>query len=56
MRKKYDEKEFKNDSKVFASTELFLYLVIEALLDIGNYIISDKNLVEVEFYKLTELN
>jgi len=28
-----------------------LHLVIEALLDIGNHIISDQNLGEVEFYK-----
>lgn len=51
IRKKYDKKEFKNDPLVFGSTERFLHLVIEALLDIGNHIISDKNLGEVEFYK-----
>ena len=48
---KYNKKEFKSDPMVFGSTERFLHLVIEALMDIGNHIISDQNLGEVEFYK-----
>lgn len=51
IRAKYNKEEFKNNPMIFGSTERFLHLVIEALLDIGNHIISDQNLGEVEFYK-----
>lgn len=51
IRAKNDKEEFKKDPMVFGSTERFLHLAIEALLDIGNHIISDQNLGEVEFYK-----
>jgi len=47
----YDDESFKNDPMVFGSAERFLHLLIEALLDIGNHIISDQDLGEVEFYK-----
>ncbi len=51
IRVKYNIEEFKNNPMIFGSTERFLHLVIEALLDIGNHIISDQDLGEVEFYK-----
>jgi uncharacterized protein YutE (UPF0331/DUF86 family) len=51
IRAKNDLEEFKKDPMVFGSTERFLHLTIEALLDIGNHIISDQDLGEVEFYK-----
>ena len=47
----YNKKKFKNDPMIFGSTERFLHLLIEALIDMGNHIISDQNLGEVEFYK-----
>lgn len=51
IRAKNDLEEFKKDPMVFGSTERFLHLTIKALLDIGNHIISDQDLGEVEFYK-----
>ncbi len=51
IRTKYNKDEFKEEPMVFGSTERFLHLVIEALLDIGNHIIADQDLGEVEFYK-----
>jgi len=47
----YNKEKFKNDPMIFGSTERFLHLLIEALIDMGNHIISDQNLGEVEFYK-----
>jgi len=46
----YDKKEFKSSKKVYASTERFLHLSIEALLDIGNHLIADQNLGKVNNY------
>ncbi len=51
IKKRYNKEKFKNDPMVFGSIERFLHLLIEALIDIGNHIISDQNLGEVEFYK-----
>lgn len=51
IRKENTREEFKSDPMVFGSSERFLHLVIESLLDIGNHIISDQNLGEVEVYK-----
>lgn len=51
IKSEHGEKEFREDPMVFGSAERFLQLIIEALLDIGNHIISDQNLGQVEFYK-----
>ena len=51
IRKENTREEFKREPMVFGSSERFLHLVIESLLDIGNQIISDQNLGEVEVYK-----
>jgi len=51
IRKENTREEFKSEPMVFGSSERFLHLVIESLLDIGNHIISDQNLGEVEVYK-----
>lgn len=51
IRKENTREEFKREPMVFGSSERFLHLVIESLLDIGNHIISDQNLGEVELYK-----
>lgn len=50
IRDNYNLKEFKENPMVYGSSERFLHLCIEALLDIGTHIISDKNLGKVEFY------
>lgn len=42
--------EFKQNPMVYGSTERFLHLCIEAMLDIGTHIISDKNLGKIEYY------
>jgi len=36
---------------LYGSTERFLHLTIEALIDIGNHIISDKDLGKVDRYR-----
>lgn len=46
----YSVNEFKQNPMVYGSSERFLHLCIEAILDIGTHIISDKNLGKVEFY------
>ncbi len=51
IQKKYSHDEFEAASMIYGSVERFLHLTIEALLDIGNHIISDQNLGQVEFYK-----
>lgn len=48
--KEYSQEEFKKEPMVYASSERFLHLTIEALIDIGNHIISDQNLGQVEYY------
>lgn len=50
IKNEYTKVEFKNDPKIYGSSERFLHLTIEALLDIGNHIIADENLGKVEFY------
>ncbi len=50
INEKYSKEEFMNEPLIFGSTERFLHLTIEALLDIGNHIISDQNLGTVNFY------
>ncbi len=42
--------DFKHNPMIYASSERFLHLSIEALLDIGTHVISDENLGKVEFY------
>ena len=44
-------KKFNNDPLLYGSTERFLHLTIEALIDIGNHIISDDELGRVDVYK-----
>lgn len=51
IQEKYSHAEFEADPMIYGSVERFLHLTIEALLDIGNHIISDQNLGQVEFYK-----
>lgn len=36
---------------VYGSCERFLHLIIESLMDIGNHIIAEKNLGQVDFYR-----
>ncbi len=43
--------EFNNDPLLYGSAERFLHLSIEALIDIGNHIISDDDLGRVDVYK-----
>ncbi|RKD32296.1 type VII toxin-antitoxin system HepT family RNase toxin [Thermohalobacter berrensis] len=50
IKNEYNLKEFKSDPKVYGSSERFLHLAIEALMDIGNHIIADENLGKVEYY------
>jgi len=50
IHKKYTLKEFKEDPMIHGSSERFLHLCIEALLDIGNHIIADENLGKVDVY------
>ncbi len=49
--KKYSYQDYITDPLIYASSERFLHLTIEALLDIGNHIISDDNLGKVNFYR-----
>lgn len=51
IKAKYNKDQFRRNPIIFGSTERFLHLVIEALLDIGNHIISSQNLGEVDSYK-----
>lgn len=43
--------EFNSNPLLYGSAERFLHLSIEALIDIGNHIISDDNLGRVDVYK-----
>lgn len=51
IKDKYSNEEFKENPMIYGSTERFLHLIIETLMDIGNHIISDQNLGKVDFYK-----
>jgi uncharacterized protein YutE (UPF0331/DUF86 family) len=44
-------KEFNNNPLLYGSAERFLHLSIEALIDIGNHIVSDDDLGRVNVYK-----
>lgn len=46
-----DFEEFNNNPLFYGSAERFLHLAIEALIDIGNHIVSDDNLGRVDVYK-----
>jgi uncharacterized protein YutE (UPF0331/DUF86 family) len=50
IKSEYDLEEFRGDPKIYGSSERFLHLSIEALLDIGNHIIADENLGKVNSY------
>ncbi|HHZ20075.1 MAG TPA: DUF86 domain-containing protein [Firmicutes bacterium] len=50
LRQEYTKAEFVADPKLYGSSERFLQLCIEALLDIGNHIIADLKLGKVEQY------
>lgn len=43
--------EYNNNPLLYGSAERFLHLAIEALIDIGNHIISDDDLGRVEVYR-----
>ncbi len=47
----YSLSEFENDPMIYGSSERFLHLTIEALIDIGNHIIADENLGKVQTYR-----
>ncbi len=47
----YNFEEFKNDKMIYGSGERFLHLTIEALIDIGNHIISSEDLGVVDVYR-----
>ncbi len=47
----YSFTEFKSDKMIYGSSERFLHLAIETLLDIGNHIISSENLGSVDQYR-----
>ncbi|TDO91310.1 uncharacterized protein YutE (UPF0331/DUF86 family) [Halanaerobium saccharolyticum] len=49
--KDVDFEEFNNNPLLYGSAERFLHLSIEALIDIGNHIISDDNLGRVDVYR-----
>lgn len=48
---KFPKEDFLKKPEYYGSTERFLHLSIEALLDIGNHIIADQNLGEVNWYR-----
>ena len=50
IKKEYSKEIFVKDPLIYGSTERFLQLTIEALIDIGNHIVSDQNLGQVNFY------
>ena len=51
VNKNYNIEEFVKDKMLYGSTERFLHLTIEALIDIGNHIISDEDLGKVDRYR-----
>ncbi|MCK8828005.1 DUF86 domain-containing protein [Natroniella acetigena] len=50
IKQDYSLEEFKSNPMVYGSTERFLHLTIEALIDIGNHLIADQGLGRVEAY------
>ncbi|WP_448590472.1 type VII toxin-antitoxin system HepT family RNase toxin [Thermoflexus hugenholtzii] len=48
--RRYHFEEFIQDPERYGSAERFLQLAIEALLDMGNYVIADLGLGEVRWY------
>ncbi|MBV6466306.1 MAG: hypothetical protein PGMFKBFP_01613 [Anaerolineales bacterium] len=46
----YSLEEFLGDPKLYGSAERFLHLAIEVTLDIGNHIVADLGLGEVNWY------
>lgn len=49
--KKYGRDKFKKDPFIHGNAERYLQLAIQCMLDIGNHIISDQNLGEVNEYR-----
>ena len=47
---KYSFKEFISDPEHYGSAERFLQLAIETLTDLGNHVVADLNLGEVNWY------
>ena len=47
----YSLNEFKNNKMVYGSSERFLHLTIEALLDMGNHLVSDQDLGNIDSYR-----
>jgi uncharacterized protein YutE (UPF0331/DUF86 family) len=46
----HDRQTFLSDPKIYGSTERFLHLAIECLLDMGNHLVADDELGEVNWY------
>lgn len=51
VRENYNITEFKQSKMVYGSGERFLHLTIEALIDIGNHIVSSEDLGVVDSYR-----
>lgn len=49
--KKHSFDEYTTEPEIYGSVERFLQLAIEATLDIGNHLIADLNLGEVNWYR-----
>lgn len=47
----YSLNEFRDSKMVYGSSERFLHLTIEALLDMGNHLISDQDLGNIDSYR-----
>ncbi len=47
----YSLNEFKDNKMVYGSSERFLHLTIEALLDMGNHLVSDQDLGNIDSYR-----
>jgi uncharacterized protein YutE (UPF0331/DUF86 family) len=47
---RYGREEFLSEPERYGSAERFLYLAIEALLDMGNHVIADEGLGVVDWY------
>jgi uncharacterized protein YutE (UPF0331/DUF86 family) len=51
IKSEYSVEEFVKDKMIYGSVERFLHLSIEALIDMGNHIISNEDLGQVDSYR-----
>lgn len=51
IKNSYNIEEFRENKMVYGSSERFLHLTIEALLDMGNHLISDQDLGNIDSYR-----